>query len=91
MIMNIFHNYPFINVIIITIITLKILDYNNLNLNSLKKLKWKNMEIKGNANAIMENIMMIDSFFKNWHVHFSNLLCDLTSILRLLFLTYNIF
>jgi hypothetical protein len=45
----------------ITIVAVGNLDCNDLDLNSLRKLEWKNIGIKVGSNVVMDDTIMVDS------------------------------
>jgi hypothetical protein len=57
----------------ITIVAVGNLDYNDLDLNSLIKLEWKNIGIKVGSNVVMDDRIMVDSTIRIISMsHFSN-------------------
>jgi hypothetical protein len=57
----------------ITIVAVGNLDCNDLDLNSLIKLEWKNIGIKVGSNVVMDDRIMVDSTIRIIGMsHFSN-------------------
>jgi hypothetical protein len=57
----------------ITIVAVGNLDCNDLDLNSLIKLEWKNIGIKVGSNVVMDDRIMVDSTIRIINMsHFSN-------------------
>jgi hypothetical protein len=55
---------PHIAITMITIVVVEKLNYNDLDLNSLKKSKWKDIGIKTYSNVVMDNIIVVDSIVR---------------------------
>jgi hypothetical protein len=64
-----------------TIVVVENLHYNDLDFNSFKKSKWKNIGIKVDSNVLMDDTIMVDSIVRIIDMSpFSNPFQDLTSI-----------